>query len=59
MAILIVLVGVVTITRMSTGIFPNISIPVVSVMREGIQVEVKSTEQSKPPSTVAQSSSTR
>jgi len=32
MAILIVLVGVVTITRMSTDIFPNINIPVVSVI---------------------------
>ncbi len=32
MAILIVLVGVVTITRMSTDIFPNIKIPVVSVI---------------------------
>jgi len=29
MAILIVLVGVITITRMSTDIFPNINIPVV------------------------------
>src|SRR5436309_2285819 len=32
MAILIVLVGVVTIARMSTDIFPNINIPVVSVI---------------------------
>jgi len=32
MAILILLVGVVTITRMSTDIFPNINIPVVSVI---------------------------
>jgi multidrug efflux pump subunit AcrB len=32
MAILIVLVGVITITRMSTDIFPNINIPVVSVI---------------------------
>jgi len=32
MAILVVLVGVVTITRMSTDIFPNINIPVVSVI---------------------------
>jgi len=32
MAMLIVLVGVVTITRMSTDIFPNINIPVVSVI---------------------------
>lgn len=32
MAILIVLVGVVTITRMPTDIFPNINIPVVSVI---------------------------
>jgi multidrug efflux pump subunit AcrB len=32
MAILIVLVGMVTITRMSTDIFPNINIPVVSVI---------------------------
>src|SRR5438552_7183743 len=32
MAILIVLVGVVTITRMSTDIFPNVNIPVVSVI---------------------------
>jgi len=32
MAILIVLVGVMTITRMSTDIFPNINIPVVSVI---------------------------
>jgi hypothetical protein len=32
MAILIVLVGVVTITRMSTDIFPNINILVVSVI---------------------------
>jgi Cu/Ag efflux pump CusA len=32
MAILIVLIGVVTITRMSTDIFPNINIPVVSVI---------------------------
>jgi multidrug efflux pump subunit AcrB len=32
MAILIVLVGVATITRMSTDIFPNINIPVVSVI---------------------------
>jgi multidrug efflux pump subunit AcrB len=32
MAILIMLVGVVTITRMSTDIFPNINIPVVSVI---------------------------
>src|SRR5690349_19996929 len=32
MAILLVLVGVITITRMSTDIFPNINIPVVSVI---------------------------
>jgi multidrug efflux pump subunit AcrB len=32
MAILVVLVGVITITRMSTDIFPNINIPVVSVI---------------------------
>jgi multidrug efflux pump subunit AcrB len=32
MAILIVLVGIVTITRMSTDIFPSIDIPVVSVI---------------------------
>src|SRR6059058_191748 len=32
MAILIVLVGGITITRMSTDIFPNINIPVVSVI---------------------------
>src|SRR5947207_1049772 len=32
MAILIVLIGVITITRMSTDIFPNINIPVVSVI---------------------------
>jgi multidrug efflux pump subunit AcrB len=32
MAILIVLVGVITITRMATDIFPNINIPVVSVI---------------------------
>src|SRR6266513_4370407 len=32
MAILIVLVGVITITRMSADIFPNINIPVVSVI---------------------------
>jgi len=32
MAMLIVLVGVITITRMSTDIFPNINIPVVSVI---------------------------
>ena len=32
MAMLIVLVGAVTITRMSTDIFPNINIPVVSVI---------------------------
>src|SRR5213595_1262824 len=32
MAILIVLAGVVTITRMSTDIFPNVNIPVVSVI---------------------------
>jgi multidrug efflux pump subunit AcrB len=32
MAILIVLVGVITIARMSTDIFPNINIPVVSVI---------------------------
>src|SRR3984957_534786 len=32
MAILIVLVGIVTISRMSTDIFPNIDIPVVSVI---------------------------
>ena len=32
MAILILLIGVVTITRMFTDIFPNINIPVVSVI---------------------------
>jgi len=32
MAILILLVGVIAITRMSTDIFPNINIPVVSVI---------------------------
>jgi multidrug efflux pump subunit AcrB len=32
MAILVVLLEVVTITRMSTDIFPNINIPVVSVI---------------------------
>ena len=32
MAILIVLVGTVTISRISTDIFPNIDIPVVSVI---------------------------
>jgi multidrug efflux pump subunit AcrB len=32
MAILIVLVGVITSTRMSTDIFPNINIPVVSMI---------------------------
>src|SRR5229473_5539546 len=32
MAILVVLVGIVTIMRMSTDIFPNINIPVVSVI---------------------------
>ena len=31
-AILIVLVGIVTIARMATDIFPNINIPVVSVI---------------------------
>jgi len=99
MAILIVLVGVVTITRMSTDIFPNINIPVVSMiwsyagvapeemekrdfgdrieiidglkentkvvmnptddLREGIHVEVKSTEEPKPPGAVAQSVSSK
>jgi len=33
-AILLVLMGIVTIARMSTDIFPNINIPVVSVIKD-------------------------
>jgi Cu/Ag efflux pump CusA len=43
MAILIVLVGIVTIARMSTDIFPDINIPVVTVIWSypGVAPEVK------------------
>src|SRR5947209_19343558 len=44
MAILIVLVGTVTISRISTDIFPNIDIPVVSVIWSSAGVDPEETE---------------
>ncbi len=51
-AILIVLVGIVTIARMSTDIFPNINIPVVSVIWSYSGVEPE--EMEKPFVTVCE-----